>query len=195
MRSRLAWRQNRLHRRQAFAAHATAIGQNGPAALAGVARKEPMLPPAADFRRLILAFHKNRCSMNRNRVAHAGHCLGTPPFSERGRLTMNGRESSRPKRRSAFAALTTSSSQELTVELERAECSLVDAKEDSHPGADLIQQLGCARWRDRFRAARWQFPRWAARKHGAAAIDSAQSSGNGLPFVSGAQISATAPRM
>jgi len=47
-----------LNRRQAFASHAAAIGQRGFAALARIAVKKPVLPFAADFRRLILAFHK-----------------------------------------------------------------------------------------------------------------------------------------
>jgi hypothetical protein len=47
-----------LYRRQAFAAHATAVGQRGLAALGGVAVEKPVLAFAADFRRLILAFHK-----------------------------------------------------------------------------------------------------------------------------------------
>jgi len=46
------------NRRQAFAAHATAIGQGGLAALGGIAVQETVLAFPADFRRLILAFHK-----------------------------------------------------------------------------------------------------------------------------------------
>ena len=44
--------------RQPFAAVAAAVGQRGLAALAGIAIKKPVLAFAADFRRLILAFHK-----------------------------------------------------------------------------------------------------------------------------------------
>jgi hypothetical protein len=47
-----------LNRRQAFAARATAAGKRGTAALGGRAGKEPVLAFAADFGRLILAFHK-----------------------------------------------------------------------------------------------------------------------------------------
>jgi hypothetical protein len=47
-----------LNRRQAFASHAAAIGKRGFAALARIAVKKSVLPFAADFRRLILAFHK-----------------------------------------------------------------------------------------------------------------------------------------
>ena len=46
------------NRGQAFAAVAAAVGQRGLAALAGIAVKKPVLAFAADFRRLILAFHK-----------------------------------------------------------------------------------------------------------------------------------------
>ncbi len=46
------------NRRQAFAAHAAAVGQRGLAALGGIAVQKPVLAFAADFRRLILAFHK-----------------------------------------------------------------------------------------------------------------------------------------
>jgi hypothetical protein len=45
--------------RQAFATDAAAIGQCGLAALARIAVEKPVLPFAADFRRLILAFHKS----------------------------------------------------------------------------------------------------------------------------------------
>lgn len=51
-----------------------------------------MLPLAADFRRLILAFHKN---VFRNR-ATTQPTAWIAPFSERGRLSANGRESSQP---------------------------------------------------------------------------------------------------
>jgi hypothetical protein len=47
-----------LNRRQAFAAHTAAIGQRGFAALARITVKKSVLPFAADFRWLILAFHK-----------------------------------------------------------------------------------------------------------------------------------------
>ena len=45
--------------RQAFAAHAAAVAQRGAAALGGFAGEKSVLPFAADFRRLILAFHKS----------------------------------------------------------------------------------------------------------------------------------------
>ena len=45
-------------RRQALAAVAAAVGEGGLAALGGVAVEEPVLAFPADFRRLILAFHK-----------------------------------------------------------------------------------------------------------------------------------------
>jgi len=47
-----------LNRREAFAARATAAGKRGAAAFGGLAGKKPVLAFAADFRRLILAFHK-----------------------------------------------------------------------------------------------------------------------------------------
>jgi hypothetical protein len=43
---------------QAFATFATAIAQRGAAALGGFAGEKPVLPLAAHFLRLILAFHK-----------------------------------------------------------------------------------------------------------------------------------------
>ena len=46
--------------RQAFAAVAAAVGERGLAALARIAVEKSVLPFAADFRRLILAFHKFR---------------------------------------------------------------------------------------------------------------------------------------
>jgi len=45
-------------RRQAFAAVAAAVGERGLAALARIAVEKSVLPFAADFRWLILAFHK-----------------------------------------------------------------------------------------------------------------------------------------
>jgi hypothetical protein len=48
-----------LNGRQAFATDAAAVGQRGLAALARIAVEKPVLPFAADFRRLILAFHKS----------------------------------------------------------------------------------------------------------------------------------------
>jgi hypothetical protein len=45
-------------RGETFAALAAAVGQNGAAAFAGIAVEKPVLAFAADFRRLILAFHK-----------------------------------------------------------------------------------------------------------------------------------------
>jgi hypothetical protein len=47
-----------LNRRQAFAAVAAAVAQDGAAALARIAIKKPVLTLAPDFGRLILAFHK-----------------------------------------------------------------------------------------------------------------------------------------
>ena len=47
-----------LNRGQAFASDAAAVAQRGFAALARIAVKKSVLPFAADFRRLILAFHK-----------------------------------------------------------------------------------------------------------------------------------------
>jgi hypothetical protein len=47
-----------LNRRKPFAARATAAGEGGAAALGGLAGKKSVLAFAADFRRLILAFHK-----------------------------------------------------------------------------------------------------------------------------------------
>lgn len=47
----------KLNRRQPFAAHAAAIGQSGFAAFGGVAIQKTVLPFAAHFRWLILAFH------------------------------------------------------------------------------------------------------------------------------------------
>jgi hypothetical protein len=46
-----------LNRRQAFASHAAAIGKRGFATLARIAVEKSVLPFAADFRWLILAFH------------------------------------------------------------------------------------------------------------------------------------------
>ena len=46
-----------LNRRQTFPTRATAVGERGAAASRGRAGEEPMLALAADFRRLILAFH------------------------------------------------------------------------------------------------------------------------------------------
>jgi hypothetical protein len=47
-----------LNRREAFAARATTAGERGATARGGIAGKKPVLAFAADFRRLILAFHK-----------------------------------------------------------------------------------------------------------------------------------------
>jgi len=49
---------DRLNRRQAFAAHAAAIGQSGLAALGAATIEETVLPFAANLGRLILSFHK-----------------------------------------------------------------------------------------------------------------------------------------
>jgi len=48
----------RSNRREAFATVAAAVGQRGLAALGGIAVKKTVLTFPADFRRLILAFHK-----------------------------------------------------------------------------------------------------------------------------------------
>ena len=45
------------NRGEAFPADAAAVCENGLAALGGVAIQEPVLPFAANLRRLILAFH------------------------------------------------------------------------------------------------------------------------------------------
>jgi hypothetical protein len=47
----------RLDRSQAFASYAAAVLKDCPAAFCGVAAAKSMLPLAADFGRLILAFH------------------------------------------------------------------------------------------------------------------------------------------
>ncbi len=47
-----------LYRREALAALAAAIGQNGTATLAGITVEKPVLPLATDLRWLILTFHK-----------------------------------------------------------------------------------------------------------------------------------------
>jgi hypothetical protein len=71
------WFDGRGHaksnRRQAFAAVAAAVGQRGLPALAGIAVEKPVLAFAADFRRLILAFHKLGCARARkNSVLRSG---------------------------------------------------------------------------------------------------------------------------
>jgi hypothetical protein len=50
---------DRLDRREAVASDAAAVAQRGLAALARISVKKSVLPFAADFRRLILAFHKS----------------------------------------------------------------------------------------------------------------------------------------
>jgi hypothetical protein len=47
------------NRSQTFAAHAAAVAQDCPAALGGIAGQKAVLPFAANFRRLVLAFHKS----------------------------------------------------------------------------------------------------------------------------------------
>jgi len=49
-----------LNRREAFAALAAAIAQNGAPALARISVQKPVLTLAPDFRWLILAFHKSK---------------------------------------------------------------------------------------------------------------------------------------
>src|ERR1041384_7673068 len=51
-------RSRKSNRRQALAAHPASIAQNGAATLRRVAAEKAVLPFAADFRWLILAFHK-----------------------------------------------------------------------------------------------------------------------------------------
>jgi hypothetical protein len=68
--------------RQAFAAHATAVGQRGLAALGGITVQKPVLALAADFRRLILAFHKLKISRalgGMTPVDGAGEVSNEPP--------------------------------------------------------------------------------------------------------------------
>ena len=55
---RFSGHEHGSNRRQAFASHAAAIGQRGLAAFARITVEKSVLPFAADFRRLILAFHK-----------------------------------------------------------------------------------------------------------------------------------------
>jgi len=52
------WAGMRLHRRQALAALAAAIGQSGATALGALAGQETMLTDPATFGRLILSLHK-----------------------------------------------------------------------------------------------------------------------------------------
>jgi hypothetical protein len=54
-------RHAKSNRRQAFAAEAATVAQNRLAAFARIAVEKSMLAFAADFRRLILAFHKFNC--------------------------------------------------------------------------------------------------------------------------------------
>jgi hypothetical protein len=51
-------RKSRLHRGEALATRTAAAGDGGAAALGGLAGEKPVLAFAADFGRLILAFHK-----------------------------------------------------------------------------------------------------------------------------------------
>jgi hypothetical protein len=60
-----------LHGRQAFAARTAASGERGASAAGFLAGKKPVLPLAADFRGLVLAFHKIkiRCVLAAKRAA------------------------------------------------------------------------------------------------------------------------------
>jgi hypothetical protein len=71
-----------LNRREAFATRATTAGERGATAPGGLFGKEPVLAFAADFRRLILAFHKFKKS-----------CPAQKP--ERGRISVKPIESRR----------------------------------------------------------------------------------------------------
>lgn len=78
--------------RQAFAAHASAIGQSSLAALAAVAIQKAVLPFAADFRRLILSLHKFKsicCPKNIKRH----RAREQPREPERGRIAAKKRVS------------------------------------------------------------------------------------------------------
>lgn len=70
----------RLNRRQAFAAHAPAVGQNGLAALGRVPVQETVLSSAPDLRRLVLAFHKLVAISHPTPRASKPRCAGITPF-------------------------------------------------------------------------------------------------------------------
>jgi hypothetical protein len=53
----IPFKEKGLNRGEALAALAAAIAQNGFSALGRITAAEPVLPLAADFRRLILSFH------------------------------------------------------------------------------------------------------------------------------------------
>jgi hypothetical protein len=63
-----------LNRRQAFAAHAAAVGKRGLAAFARITVEKSVLPLAAHFLWLILAFHK---LIRRPSGGRAGVCEDT----------------------------------------------------------------------------------------------------------------------
>jgi len=67
--------------REAFAAFAAAIAQNGAATFAGIAIEKSVLAFAPDFRRLILAFHKfNKGALGRGKsVNRAGNPISESP--------------------------------------------------------------------------------------------------------------------
>jgi hypothetical protein len=74
-------RHAKSNRRQAFATVAAAVGQRGLTALARVTVEKPVLAFAADFRRLILAFHKfNLVRLGAKlRFYRAGEVSSEPP--------------------------------------------------------------------------------------------------------------------
>ena len=80
--------------REPFAAHPTAVGQNGLAALAGITVQKSVLAFAADFRRLILALHKIIINIpaqkpERDRIPNRG-LMSSKPFGFFGYLRMAG---------------------------------------------------------------------------------------------------------
>jgi len=87
--------QKRSNRRQAFAAHAAAIPQNAFAALGRIAGQKAMLPLAADFRRLVLAFHRSIAIQVRQIAAKATtpwkrSIIGAPENISEGRSVKRG---------------------------------------------------------------------------------------------------------
>ena len=76
--------------REPFAAHPTAVGQGGLAALAGITVQKSVLAFAADFRRLILALHKFKINIpaqkpERDRIPGRG-LMSSKPFGFSGYL-------------------------------------------------------------------------------------------------------------
>jgi hypothetical protein len=74
---RRSW-PGKSNRREAFAAEAAAVAQDGLAALARIAVEKSVLPFAADFRWLILAFHKFKFAIS----------AWETPLTEQRRVTM-----------------------------------------------------------------------------------------------------------